>query len=69
MATLSPEDAVYMREHANDDKRANLYACVACCIILPFTAVVLRFLARQRAHAAYKADDYLVLSALVDPRC
>lgn len=54
-----------MHEHAKDDKRANLYACVACCTILPFIAVILRFWARRRVHAPFKADDYIVLVALV----
>ena len=67
MAALSPEEAKIMQEHASDDKKANLYACVACCMILPVIAVTLRFLARRRIQAPFKADDYLVLSALVSP--
>jgi len=55
-----------MQEHRNDDEKANLYACCACCIILPSIAVLLRFLARRKIHAPFKADDYLVLSAVVD---
>ena len=65
MSALSAQEILYMREHAKDDKRANLYACVACCAILPFTAVILRVVARRRIHAPLKADDYLVLLALV----
>ena len=65
MSALSAQEIQYMREHAKDDKRANLYACVACCAILPSIAVLLRFVARRRIHAPLKADDYLVLLALV----
>ena len=54
-----------MQKHMDDGQRANIYACVACCAILPFTAVFLRFLARRRIHAPIKADDYLVLLTLV----
>ena len=65
MAALSPEEIQYMQKHIEDDQRANLYACVACCAILPFIAVFLRFLARRRIHAPIKADDYLILLTLV----
>lgn len=67
MATLSPEEIQYMQNHANDDKRANLYAAVPYCTFFPFLAVALRFIARRRVHAPFKTDDYLVLLALVSP--
>lgn len=67
MANMSPEAVKYMQEHARDDKRANLYACIACCIFLPSVAVMLRFLSRRKTRAPLKADDYLILSALVSP--
>ena len=54
-----------MRKHVNDDRRANLYATVACCIVLLSIAVALRFIARGRIRAPFKADDYLVLSTIV----
>lgn len=65
MASLTPQQIQYMREHPDDDQRANLYACAACCLVLPYIAVALRFVARRRRNAAIKTDDFLILLALV----
>ena len=67
MANMNPEAVKYMQEHAGDDKRANSYACSICCIVLPSIGVLLRFLSRRKIRAPLKADDYLVLLALVSP--
>lgn len=65
MASPSPEELAYMRAHADDDLRPNIYACVACCLIFPYIAVGLRFIARRRMNVPIKTDDYLALAALV----
>lgn len=65
MASLSPQAINYMKEHAGDDQRPNLYAALACCLILPFIAVFLRIIARRRVKASLEDDDYLIIAALV----
>ena len=62
---IPPEQLQYYIEHADDNQQPNLIATVVLCLALPCIAVFLRFIARWRMQAGYKADDWLILLALV----
>lgn len=64
-APIPPAQLKYYEEHASDNQQPNLIATIVLCLVLPCIAVFLRFLARWINNAAYKADDWLILSALV----
>ena len=65
MAAVTPEQYQYYMQHADDNKQPNLIATIILCLILPCIAVALRFFARWTIRAGYKADDWLILAALV----
>lgn len=67
MSTISPEEMQYYLDHANDNKQPNLIATCVLCMFLPAIAVFLRFFSRWRSQAGFKADDWLILFALVRP--
>lgn len=64
-APISPAELQYYQEHASDSQQPNLIATIVLCLVLPIFAVGLRFFARWRMRAGYKADDWLILLALV----
>jgi len=61
---LPPAQLKYYEEHASDNQQPNLIATVILCLALPSIAVALRFLARWRTRAGFKADDWLIFLAL-----
>lgn len=63
-AEIPPAQLKYYEEHASDNQQPNLIATIVLCLALPCIAVALRFLARWRTHAGFKADDWLILLAL-----
>ena len=66
--SIPPSQLEYYEKHASDNKQPNLIATIILCLALPCIAVFLRFVARCRARAGFKADDWLVLLALVRNR-
>ena len=64
-AQIPPAEFKYYEEHAGDNLQPNLIATIVLCLVLPCIAVSLRFFARWRMRAGYKADDWLILLALV----
>ena len=64
-ASIPPEQLEYYEKHAADNQQPNLIATITLCLALPCIAVILRFIARRRNRAGYKADDWLILLALV----
>jgi len=64
-ASLPPDQLEFYKKHADDNQQANLIATITLCLALPCIAVFLRFIARWRTRAGYKADDWLILLALV----
>jgi hypothetical protein len=64
-AQISPAQLEYYEEHASDNQQPNLIAMIVFCLALPRIAVLPRLLARWRTKAGCKADDWLILLALV----
>lgn len=64
-APIPPDQLEYYERHASDNQQPNLIATIILCLALPCIAVFLRFIARWRTRASYKADDWLILLALV----
>jgi hypothetical protein len=64
-AQIPPAELKYYQEHASDNQQPNLIATIVLCLVLPCIAVFLRFLVRWRTKAGFKADDWLILLALV----
>lgn len=65
MSEFTPAQIKYYEEHASDNQQPNLIATITLCLALPCIAVFLRFLARWRTRAGFKADDWLILVALL----
>ena len=64
-AQISEAEVRYYQERASDNQQPNLIATIVLCLALPCIAVFLRFLARWRTKAGFKADDWLIFAALV----
>ena len=64
-APIPPEQLKYYEEHASDNRQPNLIATITLGLALSCIAVILRFIARWRTRAGYRADDWLILLALV----
>jgi hypothetical protein len=63
--TPSPAKLLYEQQHITDDRSAPVIAANVACVTLAFIAVCLRFISRRMSKIAYKADDWLSISALV----
>lgn len=64
-APISSAQLESYEDHVSDKQQPNLIAMIFLCLALPRIAVLLRLLARWRTEAGYKADDWLILLALV----
>lgn len=65
MSNPTPEQLEYMREHMTDDKRSTILTVNSVSFPLALIAVLLRLLARRRLKAPWKADDWLIIAAVV----
>ena len=64
-APMPPEQLEYYEEHASDTVQPNLIATIVLGLAVACLAVILRFLARRMNKLPFRADDWLVLLALV----
>lgn len=57
----------YQLQHHRDDRRREIVAVNVALILLASISVVLRLLARRLHKAPLKADDYVMIAAMVSP--
>lgn len=60
----TPSEFLYQQEHIHESKVANILASNIITLVAAYIAVGLRFLSRRTAEIEYKADDWLIVSAL-----
>ena len=64
MSSLTPAEIFYEKAHASDNLQPNMIAIDVCGIVLPYIAVILRFITRKKS-AVLGMDDWLIFAALV----
>lgn len=62
---ISPEQVAYQRAHIHESKTSGLIGSTAALTAVATVLVFARFVARRHAKLGLKADDYLILLALV----
>ena len=65
MAHLSQSTVQYQLDHIDQNQRASIITSHVICLILACVAVSLRFVAHRITRATLKADDYMIVAALV----
>ena len=65
MSALSPSDIAYQKSHIQDDQRPGMIACYTICLVIMYTAVLLRYTSRRIAGTNLGWDDGWILIALV----
>ncbi|KAL8821484.1 MAG: hypothetical protein Q9191_007297 [Dirinaria sp. TL-2023a] len=63
--SIPPAQLQYYEKHASDNMKPNLIAAAVLGLVIACIAVLLRFIARWKQRASVKADDWLILLALV----
>lgn len=63
MAT--PSDVQWQLDHIHDDRSSAIVISHTIVLPLAVIAVILRFMSRRMCNASIKADDYMIIFALV----
>lgn len=63
--SIPPAQLQYYEKHASDNMKPNLIAAAVLGLVIACIAVLLRFIARWKQRASVKADDWLILLALL----
>ena len=62
---LPPAEAQYQLDHINDSRVKDLLSSQIACFAPATIAVILRFVSRRVSKIAIKADDWMIVVALV----
>ena len=62
---IPPAQIEYFEEHASDNVQISLIVIPVVCLVVAYTAVFLRFIARWKNRASFQTDDWLILLSLV----
>lgn len=65
MAAPTPQQVQYYEQHAGDNRQPQMNASNICGLIIAYSAVSLRVLARHQSKAGLGKDDILIFLALV----
>ncbi len=65
MGLPTPAEIQYMSAHINDSKVGQILATNIACTLIALLAITLRFGSRRLIKADRKADDWLIIIALV----
>jgi uncharacterized membrane protein len=63
--SLPPADARYQLEHINESRVKDIVSSHITCLIIAVVAVLLRFVSRRMMKTALKADDWMIVAALI----
>lgn len=63
--SLPPAEAKYQLEHVNQSRVKDIVSSHIACLIIAVIAVVLRFVSRRIAKTSLKADDWMIVAALI----
>lgn len=64
-ASLPPAEAQYQLAHINESRVPAIVSSQIACLVIAVIAVVLRFVSRRMIKTALKADDWMIVAALV----
>ncbi len=65
MAAPSPAEIQHQKEHIHENRSPDIIASHKICFVLACIAVILRFISRRVGKNPIKADDWLIVAALV----
>ena len=66
--SLPPAEAQYQLDHVNESRAEAIFSSYIACLIIAIVAIVLRFISRRMSKTAIKADDWMIVAALVNSR-
>ena len=67
MAAPTPAEIKYQIEHIHENRSPDIIASHVICFALACIAVTMRFISRRIGKNAVRADDWLIVAALVSP--
>lgn len=65
MSAPTPQQIQWYKEHASDNLQPNMIAAAVCGLVIAYSAVVLRVVARRASAARTGIDDWLIIAALL----
>lgn len=68
MRTPTPEQIQYMKDHIGDSKVPGMIVSIVICLTSAYVVVALRFISRSFGKVKLRANDWLIVVALVNAR-
>ena len=63
--SLPPAEAQYQLDHVDESRVNDVLSTLISCLVIATIAVILRFILRSMVTTGIKADDWMVVAALV----
>lgn len=63
--SLPPAEAQYQLDHVNQSQVSNIVSSHIACLTIAVVAIILRFISRRMSKTPIKADDWMIVAALV----
>jgi len=63
--SLPPAEAQYQLDHINESRLQDIVSSHIACLVIAVVAIALRFISRRISKTAIKADDWMIVAALV----
>ncbi len=63
--SLPPAQAEYQLEHVEESRVNDVLSSLISCLVIATVAVILRFISRRMVKTGVKADDWMIIAALV----
>ena len=63
--SLPPAEAQYQLDHVDGSRVNDVLSTLISCLVIATIAVILRFISRSMVMTGIKADDWMVVAALV----
>ena len=63
--SLPPAQAQYQLDHVDESRADNIRSSLIACLVIATVAVILRFISRRMVTTSIKADDWMIVAALV----
>ena len=63
--SLPPAQAQYQLDHVDESRANNIRSSLIACLAIATIAVILRFVSRRMVTTSIRADDWMIVVALV----
>ena len=63
--SLPPAEAQYQLYHINESRVQDIVSSHVACLVIAVFAIILRFISRRMSKTSIKADDWMIVAALV----